>query len=152
MIAALKQRRDWLVSSGSQGSNGNDSMETLDSKEQYQVKLIKAFFDMGAWLGVHPDGPLWFRGYGKWSEEEGTPQLAQVLAGYGAEYFVVGHTIAAEKEILQRLGGKVFLVDTVEPSALEIVGDQFRAISVDGYAPVVEQVSETMPAPMVPGP
>ncbi len=152
MVAALKQRYDWLASSGKQGSNGDDWMETLDSKEQYQVKLIKAFFNMGAWLSVHPDGPLWFRGYGKWSEEEGTPQLAQVLAAYGADYMVVGHTIAAEKEILRRLGGKALLVDTVEPSALEIAGDQFRAISLDGYGPVGEQVSEPVPGSMVPGP
>jgi len=151
MIAALKQRYDWLASSSGQGSNGNDWTVNLDSTEQYQVKLIKAFFNMGAWLSVHPDGPLWFRGYGKWSEEEGTPQLANVLAGYGAEYMVIGHTIAAEKEILQRLGGKVFLVDTVEPSALEIAGDQFRTISVEGYVPVAAQATETTPESMVPG-
>ncbi len=151
MITALKKRYDWLASSGEQGSNGDDWMETLDSKEQYQVKLIKAFFNMGAWISVHPDGPLWFRGFGKWSEEEGTPQLAQVLAAYGAEYMVVGHTIAAEKEILRRLGGKVFLVDTVEPSALEIAGDRFRAIYVDGYGLIDEKTSEPMPIPIAPG-
>ncbi len=151
MITALKKRYDWLASSGEQGSNGDDWMETLDSKEQYQVKLIKAFFNMGAWISVHPDGPLWFRGFGKWSEEEGTPQLAQVLAAYGAEYMVVGHTIAAEKEILRRLGGKVFLVDTVEPSALEIAGDRFRAIYVDGYGLIDENTSEPMPIPIAPG-
>jgi hypothetical protein len=152
MIAALRKRYDWLASSSpSHGSNGNDWTSSLSSKEQYQVKLMKAFFNMGAWLSVHPDGPLWFRGYGTWSEEEGTAQLAKVLAAQGAEYMVVGHTIAAEKEILRLLGGKVFLIDTIEPAALEITGGEFKAIYLDGYGPIGETKPEAAPSQRTPG-
>jgi hypothetical protein len=152
MITALKKRYDWLASSSpSQGSNGDDWTSALSSKEQYQVKLMKAFFNMGSWLSVHPDGPLWFRGYGTWSEEEGAAQLAEVLAAQGAEYMVVGHTIAAEKQILRLMDGKVFLIDTVEPAALEITGDEFKAIYPDGYGPIGETKPESAPGQMTPG-
>lgn len=151
MIAALKQRYDWLAASGNQGSNGNGWVENLGEEEQYQVKLIRAFFKMPNWLSVHPDGPLWFRGYGEWSEEEGTPQVDQVRSAYGANYIVVGHTIAAEKEILRRFNGKVFLVDTVEPAALEIAGDQFEPIYVEGPRLIDDKMLEPMPTPEVPG-
>jgi hypothetical protein len=153
MITALKRRYDWLASSStSQGSNGDDWTSSLSAKEQYQVKLMKSFFNMGAWLSVHPDGPLWFRGYGTWSEEEGTAQLAKVLAAQEAEYVVVGHTIAAEKEILRLIGGKVFLIDTIEPSALEITRDEFKAIYLDGYGPIGETKPESVTSQMTPGP
>jgi hypothetical protein len=104
----------------------------LNERERAEVDLLEAFFKMGGWLSVHPDGPLWFRGYGKWTEEKGTPIIAELLKGYEADHFVVGHTITADRDIVQRFGGTVFLVDTVQPSALEIQDGRFTAIYPEG--------------------
>ena len=101
-------------------------------RESVEADLLRSFLDMGGWLSVHPDGPLWFRGFGQWTEDEGTKQIAALLHRYEAAHFVVGHTITAEREVIQRFGGRVFLIDTVFPSALEIQGNQFTAIYPEG--------------------
>jgi hypothetical protein len=120
----------------------------LSEQEQAEVELLKSFLnDMGSWLSVHPDGPLWFRGYGKWTESEGIEFVSELLRRYGAEHFVVGHTITADRDILERFGGRVFLVDTVQPSALEIKGGQFMGIYREGReAPTVAQVEPAQTA------
>ena len=83
-----------------------------------------------------PDGPLWFRGFAEWSEEEGPQHLAEILSSYGAERIVVGHT-TQKGQIRSRFGSKVFLIDTGmltsyypggRPSALEIRAGEFTAI------------------------
>jgi len=104
----------------------------LSDQEKFEVELLESYLNMGNWLSIHPDGPLWFRGYGKWTETEGNLQVSDLLQKYGADYFVVGHTITSDRDILQRFKGRVFLVDTVQPSALEIRGDQFTAIYREG--------------------
>ena len=124
-------------------ATGGDSLAQntglgLSEQEQAEVDLLESFLDMGNWLAVHPNGPLWFRGYGKWTEEEGTQQVSELLRRYGADHFVVGHTITADRDIMERFGGRVFLVDTVQPSALEIDGGQFMGIYREGReAPTV---------------
>lgn len=119
----------------------------LSEQERAEVSLLETFLDMGNWLSVHPDGPLWFRGFGKWTEEEGTPKIEALLEGYDADHFVVGHTITADRDIMQRFGGKVFLVDTVQPSALEIRENQFTAIYREGReSPAVAKLQASQDA------
>ena len=47
------------------------------------------------WLAVRDDGPLWFRGYALWSEDEGEAQISAILDRYQAEHVVVGAHAAA---------------------------------------------------------
>jgi hypothetical protein len=119
ILAAVKARMDLLANKTSQRS-------------ETEKELLGAILEMGGWLTFNAKGPLWFRGYGRWTEEEGTQQVVNLLQRYKARYFVVGHTIKAERDILSRFGGRVFLVDTLLPSALQIQGDQFVAIYPDG--------------------
>jgi hypothetical protein len=81
---------------------------------------------------VKVDGPLWFRGYDKWTDEEGTPLASKVLESYKATHIVVGHTVQSTGRIRPRFGNKIFLIDTGmlssyypggRASALEICGD-----------------------------
>ncbi len=110
-------------------------------------RFIAAFNALGSALISHPQGPLWFRGYAEWSEEEGARQIGPLLARFDARRFVVGHTVTADTssddaaEIRSRFGGKVFLIDTGmlrgyvrngRPSALEIIGDDVTAIYESG--------------------
>jgi hypothetical protein len=93
------------------------------------------------WLSVRVDGPLWFRGYDQWSDEEGAPQVSKLLEGYKATHLVVGHTVQKGGRIRPRFGNRVFLIDTGmlssyypggRASALEICGDaKFIAVYLD---------------------
>ena len=102
---------------------------------------IQEFLKWGDWLSVRVDGPLWFRGYDQWSEEEGAPQVSKVLEAYKVTHIVVGHTVQKGRRIRPRFGNKVFLIDTGmlssyyaggRPSALEICGGaKFIAVYMD---------------------
>jgi hypothetical protein len=103
----------------------------VPANEQRQARLTQ-FLGYGDWLSVRVDGPLWFRGYDQWSEEDGAAQVDKILNAYKAIHIVVGHTVQKGGRIRSRFGGKVFLIDTGmlssyypggRPSALEIRGD-----------------------------
>jgi Calcineurin-like phosphoesterase len=79
--------------------------------EQFQLRLEK-FLHLGDWLSMRADGPLWFRGYDQWSEEQGIPQVDKVLHDYGVAHIVVGHTVQKGGQVRNRFAGKVFLIDT----------------------------------------
>jgi hypothetical protein len=107
---------------------------------QAQARLVQ-FLGYGEWLSVRVDGPLWFRGYDKWTEEEGMAQIGKVLEAYDAAHIAVGHTVQKDGRIRPRFGNKVFLIDTGmlssyypggRPSALEICDDtRFTAEYLD---------------------
>jgi hypothetical protein len=107
---------------------------------QAQARLVQ-FLGYGEWLSVRVDGPLWFRGYDKWTEEEGMAQIGKVLEAYDAAHIAVGHTVQKAGRIRPRFGNKVFLIDTGmlssyypggRPSALEICDDtRFTAEYLD---------------------
>ncbi len=92
-----------------------------------------------AWLLLHADGPVWFRGYASWTGEEAEEGLDKVFATFGGNRVVVGHT-PQMGNILARFEGRVFLIDTAmayadvsngRPAALEIQGDSVFAIYQD---------------------
>jgi hypothetical protein len=102
---------------------------------------IQEFLRHADWLSVRVDGPLWFRGYDLWSDEQGALQVSKVLERYKATHLVVGHTVQKGGRMRSRFGNKVFLIDTGmlssyypggRPSALEICGDaKFIAVYLD---------------------
>ena len=112
----------------------------VPANEELQAKILE-FLKYGEWLSVKPDGPLWFRGYDQWSDEEGTAQIGKVLEAYKVAHIVVGHTVQRGARIRRRFGDKVFLIDTGmlssyypggRASALEICGDaKFTAKYMD---------------------
>ena len=126
--------------------------------DERQVK-IREFLKFQDWLSVRVDGPLWFRGYDQWGEEEGTPQVSKVLEAYKATHVVVGHTVQKGGRIRPRFGNKVFLIDTGmlssyypggRPSALEICGDsKFIAVYLDQQVVLLNSAG---PSPQLGGP
>jgi hypothetical protein len=103
----------------------------VSSDEQRQARIAQ-FLGYGDWLSVRPDGPLWFRGYDQWTEEEGAAQMGKILEAFDAAHVAVGHTVQRGGRIRPRFGDKVFLIDTGmlssyypggRASALEICGD-----------------------------
>jgi hypothetical protein len=83
----------------------------VPSNPELQARLSQ-FLNFGGWLSVATDGPLWFRGYDHWSEEEGSAELDKILKSFKADHLVTGHTPQKGGRIRPRFGGKVFLIDT----------------------------------------
>ena len=98
---------------------------------------------------MRAEGPLWFRGYDQWSEEEGSSQVDKILHEYGATHIAVGHSVQKGGHIRNRFAGKVFLIDTGmlasyypggRASALEISCDKgkFTAEYVDEHVVLLD--------------
>jgi hypothetical protein len=109
--------------------------------DRRHLEVLNGITRFGTWALLHPNGPLWFRGFATWSSAEGAPQIAGLLEKYGARRFVVGHTVLSTARITPRFGGRVFLIDTGmlsthypggRASALEIAGDTVAALYEDG--------------------
>jgi hypothetical protein len=91
---------------------------------------------------VNPAGPLWFRGFATWTDEEGAARISQLLSRYKVERFVTGHTPIKSGRITPRFDGRVVLIDTGlseffrkfggRPSALELKDGRLTAIYLDG--------------------
>jgi hypothetical protein len=125
----------------------------VPSDQQRQARLV-GFLGYGDWLSVRVDGPLWFRGYDQWSEEEGAAQIGKVLESYNAKRIVVGHTVQKGGRMRPRFGNRVFLIDTGmlssyypggRPSALEIQDDaKFTAEYTDQQMVLVEPAGPSL--------
>jgi hypothetical protein len=103
----------------------------VPANDERQAKILE-FLRYQDWLSVRVDGPLWFRGYDQWNEEEGTQKARKLLDTYQATHIVVGHTVQKGGRMRPRFGNKVFLIDTGmlssyypggRASALEICGN-----------------------------
>ena len=96
---------------------------------------------------IAPDGPLWFRGFARWSPEEGNAAVAPLLKRLGVRRAVVGHTVTPTREITPRFDGRVFLIDTGmlaevyqgQASALELVEDRATVIYLDERVPLLQE-------------
>jgi len=121
--------------------------ETPSDAEDHASLVRLLGFDN--WLCMRDDGPLWFRGYDQWNEEEASLQIGKILAAYDAEHIVVGHTVQKAAHIRSRFEGRVFLIDTGmlseywkggRASALDIrAGGKFTAVYLDGQEVLLEE-------------
>jgi hypothetical protein len=89
----------------------DELMMAANAAVEKKVDVLKDFIGLGGWLSIHPDGPLWFRGYAEWSDAEGALQIQTLAEAFGVARLVVGHTPQAG-QINERFGGKVYLIDT----------------------------------------
>ena len=124
---------------------------SFDPADTELLSTLEHCVDYENWHLFSPTGPLWFRGYADprpsrtdregygWTEEEGLPRIARVLAELGARHLVVGHSTRNDSTIAVRFGGRAFLIDTGmlaevyggRPAALEIDRGTFTAIYTD---------------------
>ena len=114
-------------------------LQTLvaSDKDAERRRIDEHFLDWGSWTMNSSDGPLWFRGYSTWSDDEGLTRMPPLLASAGVQRFVVGHTVQEDGRIHVRFDGAVFLIDSGmlnayvrrgRASALELVGGSAYAI------------------------
>jgi hypothetical protein len=106
--------------------------------DERHVEMLKVVLGLGESPLLAGGGPLWFRGFATWSDEEGGELVGTLLDRYGASRFVSGHTV--QKRVTSRFDHRVFLIDTGmlsavyngRASALEIAGGRISAIYTDG--------------------
>jgi calcineurin-like phosphoesterase family protein len=120
---------------------------TLTEDHIRAARLLLPLTEVGASSLLHPDGPLWFRGFSAWTDEQGAPRMAALLQKLRVTRFVTGHTPQPSGRITNRFGGALFLIDTGmlggkfypggRASALEIVGDTVKAIYEDGIQSLI---------------
>jgi hypothetical protein len=95
-------------------------------------------------LAAGENGPLWYRGLTRGSEEELGPQVDRVLGAADARAVVIGHTVTGTGHIVTRAGGRVVMIDTGmtdgyggHASALEVDGEgRMAAVYQDGREPL----------------
>jgi hypothetical protein len=106
--------------------------------------------------GIHPRGPLWFRGYAQEPEPQWSQGLTEALSRFGAKRMVMGHTPTPDGRIGVRFGGRTLFIDTGlstgygrHLAALEIRGDRLTAIYPEGrvelLAPAVKSAPTKVP-------
>ena len=92
-------------------------------------------------LSVGPDGPLWYRGLAQDDESTLAPIVDGILETLGARAIVMGHTVTDTRDVMTRLNGRLFFLDSGmlggdyypggRPVALEIQGDAVSVIYED---------------------
>jgi hypothetical protein len=112
------------------------------------IEMLQAVLDVGESPLLAGDGPLWFRGFATWPDDEGGAHIASLLSQYQAVRFVVGHSV--QREVTSRFDHRIFLIDTGmlaavykgRASALEIAGGRISAIYPDGRALLQEGAAQ----------
>ena len=126
------------------------------------VDALQALLAVGKSSLFDPEGPLWFRGYATWPDtaETSEAQVTPLLARFGVERFVTGHT-PSQGRIISRFNNRLILIDTGmlttffkggRPSALELANGKITAIYPDGRTPIVPPAAaylrrDALPAP-----
>ena len=110
----------------------------LEPEVRRGAAVVLPLANIGASSLFDGNGPLWFRGFASWTDEEGTARMAAVLKQHGVNRFVTGHNPQRSGQINERFGGSLFLIDTGmlngrffpggRPSALEISGGAAKPI------------------------
>ena len=118
-------------------TTGNPPSRSLDvpmlTDAQEVLKVDK-------WVSLDPDNALWYRGLSSVADDPAGGPFAPLLAKYGQQRFITGHTPTQDRRINVRFGGRVILIDSGmntqfykgRASALEMIGDQLTAIYEDG--------------------
>lgn len=127
---------------------------SLTDRETARLEAIKTLLSHPTWLSWRLNGPLMFRGYEKWSEDQGARQIAILREAYGNVRFVVGHTPTKNKKIHALFDNAVFMIDTGmsamyyrgRPSVLEIRNGGIAAVYEDSRETFVAPTSVDAPA------
>ena len=126
------------------------------------VEQLQALLAVGKSSLFEPEGPLWFRGFATWpdNQEMADTQVTPLLSKYGVERFVTGHTPQPGR-ILPRFSNRIFLIDTGmlttffkngRASALELLNGGITAIYLDSKTTIVPATAAYFPRVDAPRP
>jgi len=124
-------------------------------------ELAERLLAWDTWSIFSESGPLWFRGYSNWSDEEAAARIPPLLDAFGVRRIVVGHTPQETGRIRARAGGGLFLVDSGintsyvvggHPGALEVLDGTASALYSDGERELLWSGDDTASEPADAGP
>lgn len=145
LIAAVQQELiAWLTLVSPTGPPGPDPPPTLSDDDLRIVQALLELQQLGSWSLYDPEGPIWFRGYARWEDDEGLEPMRRLTAQLGVARIIVGHTIPPTRLITSRFENRVFLIDTGmltahysgQAAALDIEGDRVTAVYLDRRVPL----------------
>jgi len=144
VLAAAQAEAVSLAALIARAKDGDEAAaDWLRRLDRRHIDVIKGVLDVGNSSLLSGDGPMWFRGFARWSDEEGPALIQTLLDKYHVERFVTGHTVQSPSRVNDRFGGRVFLIDTGmlsstytggRASALEITGGTITAVYTDSTA------------------
>jgi calcineurin-like phosphoesterase family protein len=115
--------------------------DSLTDEDINEAKLLVPILKIDSSALLNANGPLWFRGYSTWTDEEGSQLMPALLKKYKVIRFVTGHTPQPSGHITTRFGNTLYLIDTGmldgkfypggRPSALEINGETVTPLYVE---------------------
>lgn len=137
-LLARRGRISPFASLGEVLEAGASELESGDALAPLPRRQLELLVGYPGWLVAHPNGPLWFRGFAEWTDEEAAQRVPALLETLRAEHFVVGHTPQLEGGIRSRVDGRLWLIDCGildgefypggREQALEIRDGRFRVI------------------------
>jgi hypothetical protein len=116
------------------------------------VELLQAVAGIGTTSLLDAKGPLWFRGFAQWPDED-EPKVIALLQRFDAARTVTAHTPMLPGRITPRFNNRVFLIDTGmlashykggRPSALEFAGARVSAIYTTGREVLAESAASLL--------
>lgn len=141
VLAAAQAEAVSLAALVARANDGDDAATAwLRRLNPRHVDVIRGVLDVSHSSLLSGDGPMWFRGFARWSDEEGPALIQTLLDKYRVERFVTGHTVQSPSRVNDRFGGRVFLIDTGmlsstytggRASALEITDGAIAAVYTD---------------------
>lgn len=154
-VSASELQAATVIIEAAKAKNEQPDLATFD------VAILREAFEiikMDQWAIMAAEGPLWFRGYATWADEEmPRAKVGALLEKLGVQRIAVGHTPQRDGRIASRFQGRVFVMDTGmlaevykgRPSALEIRGAEVNAIYEDGVVPLVtSKARASSPVPL----
>ena len=144
--AVQRELNYWVALVAPTGPPAPDDDVFLSRDDREIINMMVEMGNMRSWALIEENGPVWFRGFARWDEDEGLPQARSLTERYGVARIVVGHSIPATRLITSRFGDRVFLIDTGmltehysgRESALEIDGSRVTAIYLNRRVPLVD--------------
>jgi len=115
--------------------------ESLSDDDTTEARALLPILNIDSSALLNANGPLWFRGYSTWTDQEGSEKMPALLKKYKVKRFVTAHTPQPGGQIKSRFANTLYLIDTGmldgkfypggKPSALEIIGESVKEIYGD---------------------
>ena len=106
MAEILKEEVDYLKSLGS-------SRRKVVNRRRAELEEISEIGHAASWSNLDKQGPLWFRGAAKGTEEELGPHMTSILNAIDVDRMVTGQSAGRERIIRTRFDNRVLLTSIV---------------------------------------